>query len=180
MKRALTRFFGTRQFAVIFLATALLPATARAQSALPSVSANVSELDVGDGQTWSISVDARTIPQGFFLLPSGIVRVMMHDGEVITFEVTGLTFFRVESCEIIVGGQANITALNHERNLTLELELYDENTGAAEQLPPDYHQPFPPGDCVKHMKLGEIEYHPAMLPPQTHVQIDVAIPAAAE
>ena len=145
------------------LAAALLPVGAQEPASLPSVSGHLTILNPGTNQNLSLNVQAQLVQQGFFYLPAGSVLVSMPGGEMVPYEVTGLEFARLEAGGIIVGAQADITAVNRERDLTLRVQLFDEDPEAARQLPADYHQPFPPGDWVTYLKIGDTEYEAALL-----------------
>lgn len=163
MKTKLTKSSATWPLAGAFLATALLSATAQEGTQLPSVSGHVTLLNVGTNQSLTLTVQAEAIEQGLLLVPSGTIVAMTSESEFIPFEVTELEFARVDCGGIIAGTQADITAVNRERDLTLRLRLYDEDAEAVRQLPADYHLPFRPGDCATYLKIGETEYEAALL-----------------
>jgi len=162
------------------LAAALLPVGAQESASLPSVSGHLTILNPGTNQNLSLDVQAQLVQQGFFYLPAGTVLVNMPGGEMVPYEVTELEFARLEAGGIIVGAQADITAVNRERDLTLRVQLFDEDAEAARQLPADYHLPFPPGDCVTCLKIGDTEYEAALLhsmPIQLKVEVPPSPPA---
>lgn len=177
MNTVFTRFFGTKPLTVTFLAAALLPTLAQETAQLPSVSGHVTLLNSGTNQSLTLTVEARIVEQGVFYLPLGTVQVTMPDGDFVLFEVNRLDFARLEAGDVIVGIQADITAENRERDLTLQLRLFQEDAEATRSLPADYHLPFPPGDCATYLKIGDTDYESALLH-QLPIQVKMEVPAS--
>ncbi len=155
--------WGAGWLAAAFLAVTLLPMSAQAQAPLPSVSGNLTLVMQASNQVISLNVQARIDQQGALLLPTGTILATVAGEGPTVFEVTGLACARIEVTNVIAGVEADITAVDRETDRTLRVRAFDEDAEAAKQLPADYHQPFPPGDCVIWLQIGDTVYESASL-----------------
>jgi hypothetical protein len=174
------KLYGAGRLTAVFLAAALLPTMSQDQAPLPSVSGNLTLINMLTNQSLTLQVQAEIVRQGALLMPVGTVVADVPDVGPLAFEVTALEVARAEAGGVVVGLEADIAALNRETGLTLEVRLFDEDAEAANQLPGDYHQPFPAGDCVTWLKIGEREYQAAcfhLLQTNLEVKAPPATPA---
>jgi len=152
------RLCGIGQLAAAFIAAALLLTWAQDQAPLPSVSGNLTVLNLQQDQNLSLHVQAQIVQQGVLLVSAGTVLADVPELGSVVFEVTALELTRLEHNGLIVATEAAITAVDRAKGLTLEVTLYDEDPAVAAQVTADYHHPFPAGDCVTRLRIGGTEY----------------------
>ncbi len=152
-----TRLCAVR-LAAMLATTALLPVVAQESATLPVVSGNLTLVNLVTSQTLTLHVQARIVPQGVLFLPAGTVLADAPDSEPILFEVTSLQLVQVQANGVTVGIEADITAVDRASGMTLQTTLYKEDPAAARQLPGGYHHPFPAGDCVTRLQIGDMTY----------------------
>jgi hypothetical protein len=163
--------------AAVLVGTTLLPGWTEEQPPLPSASGQLTFTSPASGEIFSMNVQARMVHQGALVLPAGTVLVNWPGGQSVAYEVTGLQVSRVETNGVLIAMEAEITAENRETGKTVRLHLYNEQPAAAQQLPPDYHQPFPPGDCVTSLQVEDQDCDTVWLQ-QSHHQVEIKAPAS--
>ncbi len=172
-----SRFYAAGRLAAVLVGAALLPIVAQEATSLPSVSGNLTLINLVANQTLTLQVQVQIVRQGALLLPSGTVLSDLPGSGPVLLEVTALQLVLVEADGVIVGMEADITAVDRASGLTLQVTLYKEDPAAARQFPGDYHRPFPTGDCVTRLQIGHTAYQAACLC-VLHSRLEMKVPAA--
>ncbi len=171
------RLYKAGRLAAGLVAAALLPVVAQEPASLPSVSGDLTLVNLVTNQTLTLHVQAQMARQGALILPTGTVLADVSGSGPVVFEVTALQLALIEADGVIVGTAADITAVDQATGLTLQVTLYKEDPAAARQFPGDYHQPFPTGDCVTRLQIDDTAYEAACLH-AVHSKLAMKVPAA--
>jgi hypothetical protein len=156
-----SRLYNAWRLVAVLVAASVLPVVAQQPASLPSVSGELTLVNLITNHTLTLHVQAQIVHQGALLLPAGTVLADAPGIGPVLFQVTSLELAAVKAGDVTVATEADITGVDRESGLMLQMTLYKEDGAAAGQLAGDYHAPFPAGDCVTRLQIGDTAYEAA-------------------